>query len=187
MIRALRVGVPGGFIAGTIMAVWSMAAMWLVGSGFWTPMNLVAHTFYRAAPLNGTFSVRALLVGLAVHFTVSSAFGTLLAAIALRRPGSRSLVVAGGFLFVAVVWPVMHWVVWYKLDEAAAEGFNEWIFAVAHLFFGIAAAGMASLVVADAENPHRLFGATQGRHAAGSIPQQRDPAPGSLFQPTRRQ
>ena len=180
MTRALRVGVPGGIIAGTIMAVWSMAAMWLVGSGFWTPMNLVANTFYRAAPLDGTFNPKALLVGLAIHFTMSSAFGTVLAAIALRRPRSRSTVVAGGFLFVAVVWPVMHWFVWYHLDEVAAQGFNEWIFAVAHLFFGIAAAGMASLVVTDAEPPAR------GRHATGQVPHQRDPAPGSLFQPSSR-
>jgi hypothetical protein len=34
MVRALRVGVPGGMSAGAVMAVWSMAAMWIIGSGF---------------------------------------------------------------------------------------------------------------------------------------------------------
>ena len=42
MVRALRVGVPSGMSAGAVMAVWSMVAMWIVGSGFWTPLNLIA-------------------------------------------------------------------------------------------------------------------------------------------------
>jgi hypothetical protein len=181
VVRALRVGVPGGVAAGVVMAVWSMAAMWVTGSGFWTPLNLIAHTFYRSAPLNGTFSAPALVIGLAVHMTVASAFGTAIALLAQRLPGTRSVVIAGGILFVAVVWPVMQWGVWYKIDESAAEGFNEWIFAVAHLLFGVFAAGMASIGVADDETARR------GRHAAGRTVPQPDPPPGNLFQPHRRQ
>jgi hypothetical protein len=166
--------------AGAVMAVWSMVAMWIIGSGFWTPLNLIAHTFYRSAPLDGTFSTPALLIGLAVHMVVASVFGTAIAVLAQRMPGARSLVIAGGILFVAVVWPVMQWGVWYKLDESAAEGFNEWIFAFAHLLFGLTAAGMASIGVADDETARRR------RHAAHRTPAQPDPAPGSLFQPNRQ-
>lgn len=180
MRRALRVGVPGGIIAGTLMAVWSMAAMWVTGSGFWTALNLIAHTFYRAAPLNGTFSAPALVVGLAIHMTLASLFGTALALLAQWKPGSRSLVIAGGILFVAVVWPLMQWEIWYRIDETAAEGFTDWIFAVAHLIFGVAAAGFASIAVADDESARR------GRHAAGRPQPQTAPPPGSLFQPNRR-
>ena len=107
MMRALRIGVPGGMAAGAVMALWSMAAMWVTGTGFWTPLNLIANTFYRSAPLNGTFSAPALAIGLAMHMTVASFFGTLIALLAQRMPGARSLVIAGGILFVAVVWPVM--------------------------------------------------------------------------------
>jgi hypothetical protein len=181
MMRAVRIGVPGGMIAGAVMALWAMAAMWVTGSGFWTPMNLIAHTFYKSAPLGATFSAPATLVGLAVHMTVASAFGVAIAALALLWPGKRSLVIVGGILLVAVVWPVMQWGVWYKLDEDAAEGFTDWIFAVAHLVFGISAAGMASIAVADDETARR------GRHAAGRRPPSAGPAPGSLFQPNRRQ
>jgi len=181
MVRALRVGVRGGIIAGAVMAVWSMAAMWVTGSGFWTPMNLIAHTFYRSAPLDGTFSVPALVIGLAVHMTVAGTFGAVIAVAAYLLPGTRSLVIAGGILFVAVVWPVMQWGVWYRIDETAAEGFNEWIFAIAHLLFGVLAAGMASIGIADDEAARR------GRHAAGRPVPQPEPAPGSLFQPARRQ
>jgi hypothetical protein len=180
MVRALRVGVPGGMAAGAVMAIWSMAAMWVTGSGFWTPLNLIAHTFYRSAPLNGTFSAPALVIGLAVHMTVASAFGTAIAVLARLLPGTRSLVIAGGILLVAVVWPAMQWGVWYKIDESAAEGFNEWIFAVAHLLFGLLAAGLASIGIADMDTARR------GRHAAGRTVPQPDPPPGSLFQPNRR-
>ncbi|MCW2930296.1 MAG: conserved hypothetical rane spanning protein [Actinomycetia bacterium] len=180
MRRALRVGVPGGIAAGAVMAVWSMAAMWVIGSGFWTPLNLIAHTFYRSAPLDGTFSVPALVIGLAVHMTVASAFGTTIAALAQRLPRTRSLVIAGGVLFVAVVWPVMQWGVWYKLDETAAEGFSEWIFAIAHLLFGVLAAGLAVIGIENDETAKRA------RHAAGRTPPQPDPAPGSLFRPDRQ-
>ena len=181
MVRALRVGLSGGIAAGLVMAMWSMVAMWVTGSGFWTPLNLIAHTFYRSAPLDGTFSVRALVIGLTVHLTVASAFGIAIAVLAHLLPGTRSQVIAGGILFIAVVWPVMQWGVWYKIDETAAEGFNEWIFAIAHLLFGVLAAGMASIGIIDDETAKR------GRHAAGRPVPQPDSPPGSLFQPTRRQ
>jgi hypothetical protein len=175
MKQALRVGVPGGIAAGAVMALWSMAAMWVTGAGFLTPLNLIAHTFYRSAPLNATFSAPALVIGLAVHMTVASVFGTAIAALAQRLPGRRTLVITGGILFVAVVWPFMQWGVWYKIDEVAAEGFTEWIFAIAHLIFGVLAAGLASIGIIEDERP--------GRHAAPARPA---PSPGSLFQPDRR-
>jgi len=160
------------------MALWSMAAMWVIGSGFWTPLNLIAHTFYRSAPLDGTFSVPAVVIALAVHMTVASAFGTAIAFLAQRLPRTRSLVIVGGVLFVAVVWPVMQWGVWYKLDETAAEGINEWVFALAHLLFGLLAAGLAVVGIENDET------AMRARHAAGRTPP--PPAPGSLFQPGRQ-
>jgi hypothetical protein len=181
MVRALRIGVPGGIAAGAVMAVWAMTVTWLTGSGFWTPLNLIAHTFYRSAPLNATFSTPALFIGLVVHMTVASVFGTAIALLAHRLPGSRSLVVAGGILFVAVVWPVMQWGVWYEIDKVAADRVTDWIFAVAHLLFGVTAAGLASIGVADDETPRR------GRHAAARTPPPSGPPPGSLFQPKRQQ
>jgi hypothetical protein len=180
MMRALRAGVPGGMAAGVVMAVWSMVAMWITGSGFWTPVNLIANTFYRAAPLNGTFSAPALVIGLAVHMTVASIFGVAIAVLVQLLPGARSLVIAGGILFIAVVWPVMQYGVWYSLDESAAEGATDWVFAVAHLIFGMVAASLAAVAIADDEN------VTRGRHAAGRTPLQPAPPPGSLFQPNRR-
>ena len=168
MLRALRAGVLAGTAAGAVMAVWSMAAMWVTGSGFWLPLNLIAHTFYRSAPLDGTFSAPALGIGLAVHMTVASIFGIAIALLAQRLRKTRWLVIIGGLLFAAVVWPVMQWGVWYSIDEPAAEGFKEWIFAGAHLIFGVAVAGFASIAVPDDEIVPR----ERGRHAAGRTPAQ---------------
>ncbi len=178
MKRALRVGVPVGIAAGAVMAVWSMVAMWITGQGFWMPLNLVAHTFYRSAPLNAAFSAPALAIGLAVHMTVAIVFGTAITLLVRQLPGHRSLVIAGGILFIAVVWPVMQYGVWYSLDEPAAEGFTDWVFAVAHLIFGLVAASIAAVAVAD-DAP-----VTRGRHSAVAAP--RPDPPGSLFQPARR-
>lgn len=177
-MRVLRIGVLVGVVSGAIMAVWSMLALWITGSGFWLPLNLVAHTFWRSAPLNATFSAPAMVIGLVVHMTVAIAFGTAVVALVQRLPGHRSLVIAGGILFVAVVWPVMQYGVWYSIDERAAEGFSEWIFAVAHLIFGLFAATIAAIGVDDEETRAR------GRRAAAAAPQ--PDAPGSLFQPHHR-
>lgn len=180
MMRTLRVGVAAGIAAGVVMAVWLMVVMGITGSGIWTPLNLVAHTFYRSAPLNGTFSAPAMVIGLTVHMTVASVFGIAVAALAQWLPAKRSLVIAGGILFAAVVWPVMQYGVWYSLDEKAAGGFTGWVFAFGHLVFGLVAAGMATIAVADDET------APSARHAGGHTPPPPDPAPRSLFQPDNR-
>src|SRR5580692_5879147 len=179
VVRALRIGVPAGIVAGAVMAVWLMVAMWATGPGFWLPLNLVAHTFYRSAPLSDTFSGPALALGLAVHMSVAVIFGTAIAALVQLLPRQRSLVIAGGILFAAVVWPVMQYGVWYWLDEQAAEGVTGWVFAGAHLIFGLLAASIAAIGVADDETGRR------GRHTALSMPQSA-PSAGSLFQPDRR-
>ena len=60
-------------LGGAVIAVFSMMMLWVAGSGFWTPLNLIAHTFWRAAPLDGTFSAAALtlpLPGLAAGASV---------------------------------------------------------------------------------------------------------------------
>lgn len=162
LLRSVRAGVPGGIIAGVVMAAWSMAAMWVTGAGLWTPLNLVAHTFYRSAPLGAAFSAPAMIIGLAVHTVVAVIFGIAIALLAGRLPGARAQVIAGGILFVAVVWPVMQWLVWYQLDPVAAQALTAWIFAVAHLLFGLIAGGIASIGIDN------TAAGSRGRHALGS-------------------
>jgi len=58
--------------------------------------------------------------------------GTLIAAAASRLPAARSLVIAGGMLFAALVWAVMQYGIWRAVDAPAAQAFTPWVFAVAH-------------------------------------------------------
>ena len=167
--RILRAGVAGGLAGGAVMAMFSMITLWLARSGLWTPLNLIAHTFWRSAPLDGRFSVVALVIGMAVHLTMAMLSGTVIAAAAVRLPASRSLVIAGGMLFTALLWAVMQYGIWRAVDATAARDFTPWVFAAAHLMFGMFAALFAGIAIADADPPpqHALPGSRQ-RRAAGS-------------------
>lgn len=149
--RVIRVGIAGGVAGGLIMAVFAMVTMWLVGNGFWTPVNLIAHMIWRSAPLDGRFSLAAAVIGIVVHLLVAVLFATVIAVGAYRVPGSRSLVVAGGIAFTAVLWLVMQYGLWRALDAAAARNFTAWVFATAHLLFGVVAASVAAIAVPDAD------------------------------------
>jgi hypothetical protein len=94
-------------------------------------------------------------------------FGTLIAAAAYRLPAVRSLVIAGGMLFAALLWAVMQYGIWRAVDAAAAQAFTGWVFAVAHLLFGMMAASFAALAITDADTgyqpAHRRPAGTGGR------------------------
>jgi hypothetical protein len=167
--KILRAGIAGGLAGGAVMAIFSMTMLWLARSGFWTPLNLIAHTVWRSAPLNGRFSVAALVIGMAVHLTMAMLFGTMVAAAAVRLPGSRSLVIAAGMLFTALLWAVMQYGIWRAVDATAARDMTPWVFAVAHLMFGLLAAMFAGIVIEDAEPlPGTLFPGSRPGHATGS-------------------
>ena len=74
----MRAGIADGIAGGAVMAVFSMVMLWLAGSGFWTPLNLIAHTFWRAAPLDGRFSAPTLIIGMVLHMTMAVPSGILM-------------------------------------------------------------------------------------------------------------
>jgi len=168
--RVLRAGIAGGIAGGMAMAVFSMIMLRLAGSGFWTPLNLIAHTFWRAAPLDGTFSAPALVIGMAVHMMMAVLFGTLIAAAAYRLPAARSLVIAGGMLFATLLWAVMQYGIWRAIDARAAQAFTPWVFAVAHLLFGMMAAAFAAMGIPDADPPYQPAHASPSGRGAAAWP-----------------
>lgn len=142
----IRRGVVAGTLGGAMMAMFAMFAMWLDGSaetGFWTPINLIAHTLWRGAPLDGTFSVGALVLGMAVHMMMAMGLGVVVATLASRAPrlgaSLRSLLVTSTGIAV-MVWLVMQYLAWPLVDRAAADAFTAWIFAASHVVFGMAVA-----------------------------------------------
>ncbi len=136
----VRRGAVAGMLGGAAMAMWSMAAFAAAGPGVWQPLDLIAHTVWRGAPLDGTYSGRALLLGLALHMGTSAMLGVLIAT-AARVLRTRAAGV--GVLGMAVgtgTWLVNQYGIWRALDATAAHDFTPWIFAVGHLMFGAATA-----------------------------------------------
>jgi hypothetical protein len=164
--KVVRAGIAGG----AVMAIFSMMMLWLAGSGFWTPLNLIAHTFWRAAPLDGTFGGPAMVIGMAVHVTMAMLFGTLIAAAACRLPAARSLGIAGGMLFATGRWAVMQYGIWRAIDAAAAQAFMPWVFAVADLLFGLMAASFAAIWVPDADTRYEPAYASRPSRGAAARP-----------------
>lgn len=148
-------GALAGMAGGVVMAMWSMIVLWLTGVGFWAPLNFIAHTFWRGAPLDETFSGGALILGLVIHMMMSAILGMMLA-IALSRPSpasrNRAALAVSGMVFGIVVWLVMQYLIWPAIDEAAAPLFTAWVFAIGHLMYGLVTG--ASLAPATAEHAH---------------------------------
>jgi uncharacterized OsmC-like protein len=145
----LRSAAIGGVLGGVMMAVWLMFILWLTGIGFWTLLNLITNTFWRAVPLNGKFSVGSLIIGLIVHVIVALIFGSVIALAAWWLPVSRTLIIASGALFGPVIWVIMQYGIWRAVDPAAAQIITPWVFAVAHLIFGVLAAAVAAIITTD--------------------------------------
>lgn len=131
-------GALGGMVGGTVMAMWSMVALSLNGSGFWQPLNLIAHTFWRGAPLDAKFSLGAALLGLVVHMMMSMMVGVVFALGVQRIHGDLISVSVLGMIIGTVIWVVMQYGIWRVVDAAAATAFTPWVFAVGHAMFGAA-------------------------------------------------
>ncbi|MDY6998479.1 MAG: hypothetical protein SW019_17915 [Actinomycetota bacterium] len=137
---ALFRGAIGGAGGAVLMAAWSILAMGLTGAGFWTPINLIAHTAFPSAPLDGTFSVAALVIGLVVHGAVAIGFGVVFAALMTPARGwlpTAATTAGSGLVYGLVLWLVMHFLVWSAADTVAASAFTPWIFAIGHLIYGL--------------------------------------------------
>jgi hypothetical protein len=141
--KTIKVGALGGMLAGAMMAMFAMLAMWLDNvsdTGFWTPVNLIAHTFWRDAPLDEEFSVGGLILGMIVHMMMAMMLGAVIALIVNRIPALRANLgsrLMTGIVVGLMVWVVMDFILWPLVDEAAADAFTTWIFAVAHVVFGM--------------------------------------------------
>ena len=137
--RTIGFGLLVGLTGGSLMALWAMVALAATGHGFFTPVNLIAHTLWRGAPLDGSFVPAALILGLTVHLAISTAVGTTLAWFVVR--GSLD---GGIVFFLALGLGVGAWIVqafaWPAVDNSASASFTPWVLAVAHVLFALGAA-----------------------------------------------
>jgi uncharacterized membrane protein YagU involved in acid resistance len=110
------------------------------------PLNLIAHTLWRGAPLGATFSWGALVLGMVVHMMMATLLGMVFAVAAGRYLTSRTSLLGAGMVYGVVVWLLMQYVIWPLVDDAAAQAFTAWVFAVGHLLYGV----VTAIVVAPA-------------------------------------
>lgn len=137
--RTLRFGLLIGVTGGLLMAAFAMTAMAATGHGFFTIVNLIAHTFWKGAPVDGRFVAPAFILGLAIHLAISVTLGTLLAFLVERGALDGGIVFFIGLALGGSAWVVQAFA-WPALDTTASAAFTPWILAVAHLVFALGAA-----------------------------------------------
>ncbi len=147
--RTIRASAVAGAAGGMMMAMFSMIVLAASGAGFWTPVNLIAHTVWSGAPLDGTFDGGALLLGLALHMGLSMMLGVVIAAVIAIRHASGALPAVMIGTAVAAVASIGQLVLWPAIDEAASDAMRPWVFAVSHLVFGMIAGLMAHVLLAE--------------------------------------
>lgn len=139
--RTVKFGLLVGMVGGTGMAMWSMMALAVTGHGFWTPVNLIAHTFWKGAPLDGAFSMPALAIGMSVHLMISMAIGLVMAVLVEHRALDGLSVLTVGLVLGVGAWTVQAFA-WPAVDSTASSTFTPWVFAVADVMFAMGAAMM---------------------------------------------
>jgi hypothetical protein len=154
--RRIVEGALLGAVGGVAMAMWSMIVLAATGEGFFAPVNLIAHSVWRDAPLDGTFSAGALVLGLVIHMMISMMLGVVIVELATRPSFGR-----GARVGIAVGVPMVAWagqlVFWEVLDSTARAAFTPWVLFVGHLMFGMIAA--LWIVMAD-RSAHQSLAST---------------------------
>lgn len=136
----LRRSVAAGLVAAGVFIGYSMVAFVIGGRGLWQPVNLVAHTFWRSAPLDGRFHPLAAViagVALAAGGIVGMAFYSGLASGAALTPRATLI---GAAVYGNLLWTVGHYFIWPELDPLAAEKFAPGTAWAAHTVAGVGGA-----------------------------------------------
>lgn len=147
-IRSVRVGAIAGAVGGMAMAMWSMVVFAVTGDGFWNPVNLIAHTFYDHAPLNGSFNTTAALIGIAAHMMIAMMLGVAIALLAARiaHGPTATLTLALGVSLAAWLGGI---VIWDAIDSSAFQAFTPWVLLTGHAMFAMAAGGVIAAADGD--------------------------------------
>ncbi|MGD9702887.1 MAG: hypothetical protein AB7L17_16300 [Ilumatobacteraceae bacterium] len=144
-VRKVTQGALLGAAGGMAMAMWSMIALAATGDGFFAPVNFIAHSLWRDAPLDGGFSGAAFVLGIVIHMMVSMMLGVMIVIATDRRSMSTA-----GAVAVSIGVPMAAWagqlVAWDAIDSDARSLFTPWVLFVGHAVFAMVAAGWTILV-----------------------------------------
>lgn len=131
----LAAGLVAGVCGGVLMGMFSMLLYTLLAiGGFWQPMNLIAAVLDQDWGEIAAFEALPTLLGIAIHLVTSAIIGLVFA---WMVGGIRDQVVLKAIFAGLVVWVVAEFVVLPAVDPVMARVFPEWLFAAAHVVFGL--------------------------------------------------
>lgn len=152
MLNTLKRGSVAGAAGGAMMAMFAMIATALTGEGFWAPVNAIAHTAWNGAPMYGSFSGGALVLGMLVHMATAMMLGAGIAVL-LSHTGSRTNKVMTATVAATGAW-LAQLAIWPAIDQAGADSMPQWILLVGHIIFGMTAGVL--LAVTPEHRHHRV-------------------------------
>lgn len=165
-VKPARTG-AAGVVAGAAFAGWSVGSYAVGGRGTWRPLNLVAHSLWRGAALDGRLHPAEAIVGLLVAVAMGTVLTAPYAIVLWQAEISPALVVvAGAAIYFNAAWVVGDYILWPRIDPVGAAGFSPGVAWLAHIVAG-AAAGTVLAV-----SPHSLGRALRrgGRALASALP-----------------
>ena len=109
----VEAGIVTGVTAGCAMAAWLTVYAGFTGLGAFTPVKLIAGTFYGAAALEAGWG--PVFWGFTIHMAISVAFAILYGAI-VHRDTEPFKAVTGGILFGFAMWVVLTFLVMPVVD-----------------------------------------------------------------------
>lgn len=152
MRTAARVAVAG-FAAAVTFLLFSMVWYFGGGNGFFKPVNLIAHTFDRGAPLDARFSIAALLIGIA-SVTVAALIALVPFVVVAAGEGMHPLLFIGAAaIYANVIWIFGHYLLWAGIDPASAKLFSSGVSWVGHMLAGAVAGVVVYPVMKRAYEP----------------------------------
>lgn len=126
-------------IGGLAFALFSMIWFGLGDKTAWYPLNLVAHTVWRDAPIDGEFHLGSAVLGLVTLAVVGALALAPFAAIALLVGMNVLVAIAAAVIYANIIWVIGHYLLWEALDPVAATRFTPGVAWSAHFVAGLAA------------------------------------------------
>ena len=128
-------GLIAGAVAGSTMAVVFMIAAAGAREPVYRPFQWVAATLLGDAALLPSAGVGTVVMGIVAHFVIAILLSGLFSTLTMSR--RRPFVAAAGFLYGALVWVIMQYLVFPSgVNLAWIARVPRTVFAIAHLVFG---------------------------------------------------
>lgn len=133
-------GIVGGIIGAVLMGMLSMILFPLLGiGGFFQPMNLIGAVFNQSWEMVSGFALGPSVVGIIVHMMMSMIVGVI--GSYLSRALHLDYPLIWAVVYALIIWAIAELVILPLVDPILARLFPAWLFALAHIMYGIGLGG----------------------------------------------